>query len=159
VTEQSKNADQAFTPEDHARFWEKVEITDLDDCWLWTASTDKDGYGQFKLNGRKLRAHQVAVLLDGRDPTGKVVRHLCHNPRCVNPNHLAVGTHRANSRDMVRLDRQPRGERNGQSQLSDEDVRKIRKSGETSRELAKQFGTSESNIRMIRTGRSWKHVH
>ena len=39
-------------------FWEKVQITES--CWLWMAAKDKDGYGQFKVDGRQLKAHRCA---------------------------------------------------------------------------------------------------
>ena len=140
------------------RFWAKVLRGDPDECWPWQAYTDRDGYGRFSLNGRKERAHRVAARLDGRDLTGKVVRHTCDNPTCVNPRHLKTGTQRENMRDRDRRNRQPRGVRNGRSRLSREDIIAIRQDGRPAKELARHFGTSASNIREIRTGRSWRHV-
>lgn len=137
---------------DTERFFVKVDRTDPEGCWLWQAATDRDGYGLFKLAGRKWRAHRVAALLDGRDPRGKVVRHTCDNPSCVNPAHLKVGTQKENMRDRTR-----RG-RNGQAKLDPEQVRRIRASDRPSKALARKYDVSASNIREIRTGRSWKHV-
>lgn len=36
---------------------------------------------------------------------GKVVRHTCDNPRCINPAHLIIGSYKDNSQDMVRRGR------------------------------------------------------
>jgi len=145
-------------PRDAERYWSKVDRRDPDECWLWQAYTDRDGYGRFSLQGRKERAHRVAVRLDGCDPSGQVVRHSCDNPSCVNPDHLQVGSQHDNMRDMVERERQPLGERNGRSQLSLEEVKIILKATGSTADLAKRFDTSPSNIREIRSGRSWRHV-
>lgn len=69
------------------RFWEKVDKSD--ECWIWTASLDRHGYGQFKLSGKMLRAHRVAYeLMVGVIPDGLVIDHLCRNRACVRPDHL-----------------------------------------------------------------------
>lgn len=140
------------------RFWDKVRDGPSHSCWQWDAYTDRDGYGRFSIKGRKRRAHRVAVRLDGRDPSGKVVRHTCDNPNCVNPRHLQVGTQRENMKDMVRRDRQPRGAQNGQAKLTREAVLDIRESDQPSRVLAAEYGVSPSHIRMIKTGRAWGHL-
>jgi hypothetical protein len=125
---------------------------------MWTAYTDRDGYGRFSLKGKKKRAHRVAARLDGRDPTGQVVRHTCDNPGCVNPDHLKIGTPKDNAGDMVRRGRSPRGARNGQSKLTRREVRRIRASRSPSGFLAGLFGVAASTIRTIRTGASWSHL-
>ena len=150
---------QALGTDDEARFWAKVAKGDPADCWTWTAYTDRDGYGRFSLNGNPRRAHRVSVRLDGRDPTGKVVRHACDNPSCVNPAHLKVGTQRKNMRDRDRRDRGPRGARNGQAKLSKQEVLAIRKTTRPSRVVAQQYNVSPSQIRAIRSGGSWSHLH
>lgn len=86
------------------RFWSKVVRKGPDDCWIWTASTSS-GYGHFPdgisvCNERK--AHRIAYTLsNGSIPEGMCVMHLCNNPKCVNPNHLVLGTHQDNMDHMV----------------------------------------------------------
>jgi hypothetical protein len=81
------------------RFWAKADKTDS--CWNWTASKDRDGYGVVWVGpGKSLKAHRVSATLSGKDMTKPVVRHACHNPSCVNPDHLMTGTQADNIKDM-----------------------------------------------------------
>lgn len=70
------------------RFWSKVEKQD-DGCWVWSSHIDRDGYGQFTLDGTSQRAHRVAYeMVVGEIPEGMHLDHLCRNRACVNPEHL-----------------------------------------------------------------------
>jgi hypothetical protein len=90
------------------RFWPKVNKDgpvpqhrpDLGPCWLWTAATDRDGYGRFNIGGRVIRAaHQVAYsLCVGPVPPGLELDHLCRVHGCVNPDHLEPVTTKENGR-------------------------------------------------------------
>ncbi len=65
------------------------------------------GYGQYDFAGRKFGAHRFAYLLcHGELEEGKVVRHLCNNRQCVNPQHLVQGTYAENYADMVARQRE-----------------------------------------------------
>lgn len=58
-------------------------------CWDWQRYTDRNGYGQRRINGRGLYAHRHAYETHvGPIPPGHDVHHACRNPRCVNPAHL-----------------------------------------------------------------------
>lgn len=91
---------------------EKLEDKVLigDDCWEWTASVGRDGYGRLD----KTVAHRVVYeLMKGPVPEGLELDHLCHgrdatcpggtecrHRRCVRPDHLepvspAVNTRRS----------------------------------------------------------------
>jgi len=60
------------------RFWEKVQKTAK--CWLWTAATDRDGYGVCKIQQKQHRAHRVAWELSyGTIPSTACVLHKCDN--------------------------------------------------------------------------------
>src|ERR1700677_2197549 len=84
----------------YERFFEKVSKTK--NCWLWTGSKDKKGYGRFRLGNKLWNAHRVSWLLHMGDIPKKLVLHNCpfgDNPSCVNPNHLFVGSHGDNAKD------------------------------------------------------------
>lgn len=117
------------------------------------------GYGQVWVSGKHYDAHRIAFAMGhGIDPAGKIVRHSCDNPRCVNPEHLSIGTHGDNMRDMVERGRSLRGERNPNSSLSDTDVRGIRCLlclGCTGREVARALGISTALVSLIKNGKRW----
>jgi hypothetical protein len=79
------------------RFMEKVEKTET--CWLWRATLNNLGYGQFGKDQRLYQAHRVAYeLFVGEIPEGLELDHLCRVPSCVNPAHLEPVTHQENMR-------------------------------------------------------------
>lgn len=85
-----------------------------DQCWLWGASKTKKGYGRFKFEGRRQRAHRFAwQSMFGRIPAGLHVLHSCDTPSCCNPAHLFLGTNRDNMTDRNQKGRQAKGDRNG----------------------------------------------
>src|SRR6267143_986186 len=87
------------------RFWDKVLKTPT--CWLWQGQKRGTGYGGFSLNGtQRILAHRMAWKLTfGSIPEGLCICHACDNILCVNPNHLWLGTHKANMVDMNRKGR------------------------------------------------------
>jgi hypothetical protein len=90
-----------------ARFWSKVGRNADSECWPWLAHRVTGGYGQFKINGRKRQASHVAwELAHGRKmATGRLIRHTCDNPQCVNPAHLRASTQKHNVHDAIRKGR------------------------------------------------------
>ena len=89
-----------------ARYWEKVDRREPDECWPWTGEVNNQGYGRFNLwhDGRRTRllAHRLAVVLAGTLlPERMKVLHRCDNPPCVNPAHLQIGTQGDNMRDAL----------------------------------------------------------
>lgn len=153
-----------------AIFMSRVDRSGGDDaCWLWTASASRKGYGYMRWCGKLRRAHRVAwELTNGTIPNGLHVLHNCpggDNPRCVNPNHLWLGTNLDNAIDRERKGRgnDRRGEKNGRCKLSDSQVAEIRQrhatGGISKTKLAAEYGVSEANIRLIVTFKSRTTLH
>ena len=89
---------------DYKRFMSKVIKTD--NCWLWNAGKNYKDYGNFSvtINGcsKTYRAHRfIYEYFNGTIPEGMLVCHTCDTPRCVNPNHLWLGTVSDNTVDSV----------------------------------------------------------
>lgn len=84
-----------MTIDPEIRFWNKVEKTET--CWIWKASDQGNGYGQFWTGKRVMVAHKFLYeLMKGPVPIGLVLDHLCRNRRCVNPDHLEIVTFKEN---------------------------------------------------------------
>ena len=89
------------------RFWRFVEVSKTG-CLEWRGTIDDKGYGRIStLRGETPdKAHRVSwVVHFGEIPDGLHVCHACDNPRCVNPNHLMLGTQKANMIDATRKGR------------------------------------------------------
>lgn len=85
----------------HERFASKVTIDRATGCHVWIGALNQHGYGRIIYQGKRARAHRVAMILAGRDVGGAMVLHKCHNPKCVNPEHLYLGSHKDNMHDMA----------------------------------------------------------
>lgn len=71
----------------------------INNCWIWTANKDKDGYGIIYVN-KNVRSHRYSwILHNGKIPDKRMICHKCDTPSCVNPKHLYAGTHADNADD------------------------------------------------------------
>ena len=76
-------------------------------CWEFYGATTGQGYGNIHYQGRKQYVHRIVFrIMNGKIPHGILVLHNCDNPRCCNPDHLFLGTHKDNTADMIAKDRQ-----------------------------------------------------
>jgi len=91
------------------RFMAKVH-KNPNSCWEWQGQTDKDGYGRFATRvlgkTKAWMAHRFSYSYYKQDPGKLFVCHSCDNTSCVNPDHLWLGTHKDNMRDMKSKNRQ-----------------------------------------------------
>ena len=144
------------------RWLDKVEKTDS--CWNWTGVINRR-YGSFRrfLDGKwkMYKAHRYAYeYYKGEIPKGMFVCHSCDNPKCVNPEHLWLGTQKENIQDMIQKGRNSFGIREYHNNLTFEIATKIRKAyndGMTKyAELAKLFNTSKPQICRVIKNKIWK---
>lgn len=127
------------------------------DCWIWTGSSTRDGYGVLTVGRKQFRAHRASYeAFNGPIPDGAVVRHSCDTPLCVNPAHLSVGTHKANTADMDARGRRGKPTNHPLWKISQTDRRLIRNrrvQGETLSSIASDYGVSFQTISDICIGR------
>src|SRR5262245_8081158 len=122
------------------RFWEKTKRL-ADGCIVWCGKVHASGYGVVHRDGRDWLTHRYAwFLTHGERPRLHVLHKCVAKRRCVNPDHLYLGTDRDNGADTRRTgrsatgdkngsrthpERRPRGERQGNSKLTEVEVRAI----------------------------------
>lgn len=151
------------------RFLLKVEKTN--ECWVWKAGKDKNGYGIFRFNGRNRPAHRVSYeLFVNTIPSEMIICHKCDNKLCVRPDHLFLGTNKTNSIDCSNKKRNiaqtnpekvPKGEKHGNAKLTKEIVLNVLKEYEDSKSkkiIMNKFGLKIYTINNILGGRTWNSV-
>lgn len=132
------------------RFWKKVDKSG--DCWEWTAAKDTGGYGQFRFNGKNVKAHRVSFFLaHGTMPN--VCRHTCDNPSCVNPEHLLDGSHADNINDAHTRNRRP-----GVQAHEVQEIRNTPMSRTIIVDIADKYNITETTARNILDGTVWSHL-
>ena len=156
------------------RFWSHVNThnEDEDECWEWTASRDKDGYGKFKVCGKSVRSHRfVLELNEGELKSGEHALHTCDNPPCCNPYHIYKGDQQDNMQDMINRNRTnpmfgrkygyASGEDHGNSKTTELDViamRKLYDAGFTQKYIEDKFNMSHTQVCRIVNRTAWKQV-
>jgi hypothetical protein len=140
-------------------------------CWEWSGCRINGKYGLMVYNGGVILTHRYALAHNLKKDITKdtYVLHSCNNPPCCNPDHLREGSHQENMTQRNtegRLARgkqhgdKVRGEKQGQSKLTDSQVIEIRENTEklSQNGLANKYRVSRWNIRRIQQGLSWTHV-
>ena len=171
------------TRKDCDRFWSKVYDADGDanQCWIMNGSTGNHGYPNFyysidadsapgvpyRQRIRYITAHRFSALIDSRmgaKINDLCVLHHCDNKRCVNPNHLFLGTQQMNVWDMDskgrRVTNPVKGTFQPNSVFTESAVRTIRKHKQahpaiTYAELSRIYHYHPSSIRNLFVG-SWQ---
>ena len=130
-------------------------------CWLWMGHTHAKGYGKLTFFNDTRAAHRMSWELTHGPPGQLFVCHHCDNRKCVNPEHLFLGTTDDNMADMVSKGRGALGDRNSQLKLSESEVQSILEGitqGKSQRALAKAFNCDKRTIKSIASGKTWRRL-
>jgi hypothetical protein len=99
------------TPEEYDRRWLALvmarTVPNEIGCALWQGTVNYKGYGSKGYRGKTWNVHRmVYILTHGASlTTEQFVCHSCDNRRCINPDHLWIGTALDNSRDSYLKER------------------------------------------------------
>lgn len=140
---------------------ERIEVTP-DGCWIWQMAKNQKGYGLVKYKDKMRLVHRLVLEEKLGMPIKNYACHICHNPSCVNPEHLYDGTQSENMTDMYSSRRETKiGSKNGFSKLKETQVKEIKErlnTDETLLSIATDYGVSFKTIWNIKANLTWRHV-
>lgn len=149
--------------------YSKFAIDTATSCWNWTGALRWDGYGQFSsvaLMGKKsgTPASRASWIIHNGPISDKIlVCHKCDNRKCVNPDHLFLGTDQDNANDKMAKGRTYKGVEHWKVKLDPVKAYEIRwldASGWRRKDLAAAYGVSGSAIDGILSRKNWRpEVH
>jgi hypothetical protein len=123
---------------------------DVNGCWLWNRQPKKK-YPAIVIRGKRYGVHRLSYLAHHGAIGDKLVCHRCDVTRCVNPDHLFLGTSADNSADMAAKDRTSRLTHH-RLKVTDEQVREIHakhERGFPTGWIAKEYGISRNHCAAI----------
>lgn len=141
----------------------KEYIEEENGCWIWQRFISPLGYGRTTYRGKGAMAHRVSwIAFKGDIPKGLLVCHKCDNTKCINPEHLFLGTQSDNIKDAFRKGRKDvKGENCPAAKISEKDVReifKLRQAGWTQQAIADEYKMNQSSIHFILKRVNWGHI-
>jgi hypothetical protein len=135
---------------------------ECDDCLIWPFAIGADGYGRVHRPKGSLTtaSNLMCEMVHGPKPSQKhEAAHSCGmgNTGCVNPRHVYWATPKENHADKIKHGTTNRGEQQGASRLTEDDIRQIRsRSGtESQLSLAREFQVDPSHISKIVNRQAW----
>ena len=142
------------------KFLEAALLARTGDCIVWPFGTTSTGYaGINTFRGFRRVSHIVLERCVGPAPSDEhIAAHapqVCHNPLCINYRHLRWATRAENEADKLLDGTDARGEKHGQSKLTESVVQSIRLDGRPVAQIAWEHGVHVETIRKIKRGARW----
>jgi hypothetical protein len=143
------------------------KVKENNGCWEFLGAS-RQGYGSLKVSGKVIDTHRLSwIMHNGPIPSGMYVCHKCDNPKCVNPEHLFLGTHSDNMKDAYKKGRVSVegvkftiGHKPVNRRLNDDQVREvkdaiIKRGSETLKQISSRLNIPYDTIRDISCGRAY----
>jgi len=126
---------------------------------------NQDGYARIRKDGKLVFVHrEVWIKHNGEIPDKMCICHKCDNPKCINIEHLFLGTHAENMADKKLKGRNSdnKGEKHPCAKLNESQVIDIKKrialGKDTCYAIAREYGVKGETILHIKNGHSWRHI-
>lgn len=140
-----------------------IPFRDKENCLEWPFAKTPDGYGHLKIDEKfRVVSRVICEEVNGLPSSPDLqAAHSCGFSSCCNPWHLSWKTRKENEADKITHGTQgggfrfQRGNTNSRARLTETQVRLVRVSDKTNRELALEFGVSASTISSARLRKNW----
>ena len=146
------DSDEEALPVVEQMLLSRREVTN-NGCWEYTHGRSDYGYGIISFNRGTYRAHRVAAWIwlgAGLHNKEVHVLHRCDNPPCFNPNHLFLGSHKDNMRDLAMKGRAIRHICKYGHLLTEQNIRVDPKSGKRRcRTCSTEYNTAYVRLRRL----------
>lgn len=148
------------------RFNDRFNELSEKECWEWNGQLNDSQYGILTCGrGYSFRAHRfsMSMCIGNAIPDHLVVLHKCDNPKCVNINHLLLGTQKENMEDCKVKKRNSSpptryGEDHHNSKFSKNDLLNIISDKRKYKDIANQYGVCEETIGRVKRNTTWKQA-
>jgi hypothetical protein len=129
----------------------RTEVNHETECLEWQGTLNRGGYGLVSFENKQQSVHRLVYRLENPDmPKELHVLHRCDNRRCINIDHLFLGTNQDNVDDRMSKGRQ--GKFVWDKSREEEAIRLL-ESGMTQREVSKKLSMCVKTIKKFTEGK------